>query len=487
MRKWLAALFLVAFIAVVAVTLILREPPPPLALIKVVDPAGKPVAGAVIKPDGLRPKKNGGHYMWTERRFKVKPVPVTTDANGLARISYPHFVLERLETEEVSFAVDHPDFCPVRPFRTVNAAPPANAKAKDKLKYWFKRITRQVATKPAPVVLQPGAIVKLRGYLDAKDKPLKQVHAQIDDGWQGKEFWQETTDGARISRRISAGAHHVRLVYLPEKGRAHFSDVASFTLLAGQTNDFQLPVKPGLRLAGKLDEYVTRPVTNGRVVLEVFSDAGSAGTDPLNWMAWQPVGPDGSFVFESLPPGRVEIIALCDGFVSQNSPDDKRGNPRTPQLVQLDNEENMIALRMEPTATCEITVIDDKGQPLEGAAVAFWPNIIWNKRGTTIFAEYLHNTEDFYRTGLRPDWTRMWDSKERLFHAISDKQGIAVVRNLPAFRQSFNVSHPQYEMPINRTSGNNDRQAKVDLQPGETSKTTVTMQKLGTELLEHPK
>jgi len=68
------------------------------------------VAGATIKPDGLRPKNNGGHYFWTDR-FEVKPTPVTTDSSGVARVPYPHYVIEHLETGEISFSVDHPDFC----------------------------------------------------------------------------------------------------------------------------------------------------------------------------------------------------------------------------------------------------------------------------------------------------------------------------------------------------------------------------------------
>jgi len=113
------------------------------------------VAGATIKPDGLRPKNNGGHYFWTDR-FEVKPTPVTTDSSGVARVPYPHYVIEHLETGEISFSVDHPDFCSDRPFRVVSASPPANARLSVKMEFYCRYvlafITRKVSVRPDPVV-----------------------------------------------------------------------------------------------------------------------------------------------------------------------------------------------------------------------------------------------------------------------------------------------------------------------------------------------
>src|SRR6266545_7271546 len=89
-----------AFIAVSLLT-----PPVPVAFIRVLDEGGRPVSGAIIAPDGLRPKKGGGHYGWSNSygRSGVKPEVVTTDADGYARVKYPFYVLERLETEQFSF------------------------------------------------------------------------------------------------------------------------------------------------------------------------------------------------------------------------------------------------------------------------------------------------------------------------------------------------------------------------------------------------
>src|SRR6185436_17785098 len=121
--------------------------------LRVVDAAGKPVVGAVIRPDGLRAKDDGSHYGWDYRQ-EVKPLPVTTGPDGYVRLPYPFYVTERLETSEISFSVDHPEFCPKRPFAVVDPAPPRNARWKEKAKYWWRRlISRQVTTRPAPIIL----------------------------------------------------------------------------------------------------------------------------------------------------------------------------------------------------------------------------------------------------------------------------------------------------------------------------------------------
>ena len=106
--------------AVLFVWALRREPGPPVAIIRVVDAAGKPVVGAVIKPDGMRPKPgpySSGHYNWRRSENDVTDDSVKTDADGCARVAYPKFVFERIETGQISFSVNHPAFVSDRPFR----------------------------------------------------------------------------------------------------------------------------------------------------------------------------------------------------------------------------------------------------------------------------------------------------------------------------------------------------------------------------------
>ena len=104
------------------------------------DEQGNPVAGAVITPDGLRAEK--GHYFWRADRYGEPPT-VITNTQGLVEVAYPKYASEKLETESVSFLINHPDFCPARPFHNVDRT-------------------------DEPVVLKRGATLRVSGYLDSK-------------------------------------------------------------------------------------------------------------------------------------------------------------------------------------------------------------------------------------------------------------------------------------------------------------------------------
>jgi hypothetical protein len=491
-KKLLIGLALLALVAVALVAFIeFASGREPIAIVKVEDVTGKPIADATITPDGLRPKQGGGHYAWTDR-VGVKPLPVKTDARGLARVPYPTHVVEHLETGEISFRVDHPDFVSDRPFRVVAATLPRNARFKDKARFWFEIVTavfskKRISFKPDPVILQRGAILKISGYTE-QQPIVKSIHPQVSSIWGSeRDYWSEAGDGALMTRRLPSGSISVRLIHLSEPGRFWFSEATALQTVAGVTNEVRLQLRPGSRLQGKLDDSVPRPVTNGRVALTVFSDdgLGRTGFDRLAWRTSRKIASDGTFVFEWLPPGEVEMIGLCDGFVSQNGPVKRQTSVRTPQHFALGTNDAEVILLMEPAAECEVTVVDDKDQPLAGAAAMFWPNIIWAEAGTTIFAEHGWDSEELYRTGKAPEWRDTFKKHQRLFTADTDAKGIALVRNIPAYTQSFLVTHTNFEMPVYYAYGSAHRETNVDLVSGETTRVKVRMQKKGMQYLEH--
>ena len=83
------------------------------------------------------------------------------------------------------------------------------------------------------------------------------------------------------------------------------------------------------------------------------------------------------------------------------------------------------------------------------------------------------------------NWLERRHWMENDFRAISDARGVALVRTLPAGRQSYSVTHTNYEMPVVRSGGSVGRSASVTLTSGETGRVTVRMQKRGTEELTH--
>jgi hypothetical protein len=119
---------LAVLLAISVIALIWWSTSGPLtALVQVLDADGNPVKGATIRPDGLRHKgPSSGHFAWDARySHGIPPRTVTTDQEGTARITYPRYVHEKLETREVSMLVEHPDFPSERPFITVDETPPA--------------------------------------------------------------------------------------------------------------------------------------------------------------------------------------------------------------------------------------------------------------------------------------------------------------------------------------------------------------------------
>jgi hypothetical protein len=392
-----------------------------------------------------------------------------------------------LETAEISFAVDHPDFCAERPFRTVSASPPSNASYGEKLKYWVARLTHRISTRPNPVVLKRGGVVRLTGYIGTREKVVTNLHADISGMWPaGTGFWQRAGP-VLWSGRVAPGPGHLRAVHLPADGPPLFGDLVSFDAKAGETNEFALELRPGARVSARLDEALPRPVRHGRVCTRVFAEGHDGNSEAPVWIAWRPVNEDGTFTFESLPPGRMELIGICEGFVSQQgpSPSGVTSSQRLPQLFPLHRGQQHIVLPMEAAASFEVTVLDDAGRPLAGAEAGLWPNVLWGGNGSTIFAEDIFNTEDFFRHGPGMNWLQRRHWMENDFRAISDARGLALVRTLPAGRQGYTVTHTNYEMPVVRSGGSAGRSASVTLAPGETGRVTVRMQKRGTEELTH--
>ncbi len=475
-----------------AIFLLIGEPPAPVAKIKVVDLTGRPIAGATIKPDGLRPKGGGGHYSWTEEN-EIKPNSTTTDADGIARVPYPRIVCEHIETGEISFEVHHPEFCSDRPFRTVSPTPPANARISRKLQFWWnagKLLVKGKSLSPDPVILQFGGAVRLSGIIGPEGTPLKKLHAQVSGIWPGQnELFATLPDNSLFSHRIPTGQNYLRLIHFPENGRICFSDAVTFNSVARQTNVFHLTLRPGLRLKGKVDDSVPRPVKQGYAITRVFTGDNSGGRDVLMWFAWSPIQDDGSFTFESLPSGRVEIIATCEGYVSKSNDgtNSTRGHV-IPQLFRLEAEDLDITLQMEEGASCELHITDDQNRPLAGAEAGFWPNVIWDNTGTTIFASDLLDSVFILTNQAILDWREMKRNPLATYAAMSDSNGVAIVRNLPAFHQPFYVGHTNYEMRITQdASGDSQRIQSVNLTPGQTTKAWVTLQRKGTQFIEHPR
>ena len=458
----------------------------PAAVMTVVDSAGKPIKDVVVTPYALRPKTAGGaggHYGWISDLRGVEPTPVTTDQSGQVLITYPRYVVERLETEKITIRLNHPNYVSSNPEVTVSAFPARGAPWKVWLDYYITRLKHKViVSHPAPVILLKGGSVVLKP--SSVDSSMQFYAISSSSGNFEEGFWQREPSGEVVTYKHETGSHSLRMIGRNEGGGLMFSDIINTTIEAGKTNHIQVTLKEGHTVRGKLDAHVSRPVVNGVVVVNINPPAANDGNYPLMWHSWAKVESDGTFEVSSLPPGELEIIALCSGFVSKSAPGGARPFG-VPQKYDLEDEELDIVVEMEPTAYLEVTVLDENEEPIEGAQVYTSPNVRWGDRFSTIFGGDCYHTMDRLMSLDAPERDKNL-AKQRGFAGVTDTSGLAVLSNVPVHTTSFGVEHTDYVLPKIKTQwGAEHRRASVSLSAGVTNRVSITLEPKGRAPLRH--
>ena len=240
---------------------------------------------------------------------------------------------------------------------------------------------------------------------------------------------------------------------------------------SGRFGEVEAELQPGLIVRGRLDAIVPRPVEDGRVVAHVWPIGRSPQSDPPQWHAWTRVREDGTFEIGPLPNGELEVVAICNGFVSVIGPG--QHSFRYPQKHVLKTNDIEITIDMEPTVRLELTVLDDQGRPVEGAQISTWPNVRYGDWAATILASDCYNTHDWLR-GSSWRGGDNWSRSVPDFGGTSDATGVAVLPNLPSDVTSFSLVHTQYALPVvTEPGGEKHRTGKVTLTPGRTNRVSV--------------
>jgi len=402
--------------------------------------------------------------------------PVTTDKDGYARVPYPKYVFERIETGTLCLQVNHPDFVPELPERMVATAPPAGAPWRVRLDNLWNRIRHRIlVARPGPIVLSRGAVLKISVGPNSPLLRNAPLFAQVSGQAYAGTFWIRPEPGVVVTRRLGAGPQKVRAVQFDTNGWAWFSDVISITGVAAQTNEIVTDLKRGVAVRGQLDARVPRPVTNGRIVVHVWPQGEKPEESPPQWHAWTTIREDGAFDVGPLPEGNLEIVALCNGFVSTNGPGQF---PRMhyPQKHVLGTNDIQITVSMEPTACLEVQVLDDRGNCLKDARVSTWPNVRYGEWAATVLASDRYNMADRMRDETDAKSGVWWQSVPD-FNATSDGSGLAVLRNLPVEVNELAVEHPRFALPAVVTAGGDKRrQATIMLQAGQTNHVVIRLE-----------
>jgi hypothetical protein len=447
----------------------------------------KPVAGARIVPWAVG--AGPGSFGFRENLF----APIVTDAEGTARVIFPTDrkdpQVERLlravkgGLRSIALRVDHPEHPMWSAYLNIGGD---------------HRVT-----------LSEAATVEIRAHRRNESGMLQRLVPVVSQSFYSGSDWSEK-DGVLTIRRVEMNSakatRWLRVVHVPEKGPVWFSNLLDLRFKVKQVR-LNLAMQPSVRLEGSLDPHVPRPVKGGRVVAQVIH--GSDVWTNWTWGATAEIAPDGTFVLESLPPDEdLQLIALCDGWVSNSPTTDevqayaaKHGLSQLqytgpvshfvyPNLYRLEGSILRPIVSMNPTADCEVTVIDDAGRPLPDATVSFWPNQIFFMSGSNIVGtgfdamKMLRSQIGGRKDKPDVDWRRF--SKD--YAAKTNERGIALIHNLPvpgaggrerATEAMFSASHETYASTASLFPAPH---ANVSLVSGKTGHVTVRLHRKTAQL-----
>jgi beta-lactamase regulating signal transducer with metallopeptidase domain len=442
-------------------------------LIVVQDDQGRPVAGATVLPSGFRVK--GIHaadaYFWNKKLFGP-PEPVVTDGEGNAYLKYPVEGIpeEREFTGKLILEISHPQFAPVY-------------------------VQEYSVDKPEkPVRLTPGVHLRLSGYHGSDHQPVTELIVNLNQALISTNDLQSKADGAIELNQLSPGGHILQLMGKLASGEIVYSQSQTFTAKKGKEYHFDLELKPGIRLEGRIDDRVPRPIKNGRVLIDIRPPEFPAWTNWTQvgslfkeypgvyfWRSYRPIAEDGTFVFESVPPGGLDVVVHGDGFVSKDGGEfaDRNGPHWTkvrgfavPQAFALTAPTTTIVVATEPTATLEVTAKTKRGKPVAGATIHLNPNVI---RMNGILGDVRQSNEAPFRDV--PSLPNV------PYSAVTDQNGMAVIRNVPAITARMEVFHPQFQVPLQDPKSWRNRSIDMAFSPGATNHYELTLEPKGTDYI----
>src|SRR5580704_10520021 len=483
--KWIVA-GVVLCLVLLLVWAIFTAPKNPVAIIRVTDTAGKPVAGAILTPQGLRTKPGpyqAGWYGWGTASEYPSPTPVKTDRNGYAKVGYPKYVFEKIETGVITFSVDHQAFVPSQVEREVSTKPPEGAPWRVWADYMIDRVkNHQLVARVNPVTVTNGVVLRVSAAENSGKFKDGTLYVQIPgDEVEATNFWQRPSPGVAMTRRLGAGKRMMRAIEFDDAGAPWFSDTITVDAVAGKTNEVAVTLSRGIILRGKLDETVPRPVKNGRLIAHVWPKGIAPSAWPPQWHAWTKIREDGSFEIAGLPQGNLEVVALCDGYINTNGPG-KTKSFRYPQKHVPGTNDLLITVGMEPTARLEVMVTDKQGKAVKNATVNAWPNVHYGDWAAVIVGSDCYNTSD---TILKHESKPFGWNVPRDFRGKSDETGLAVVPNLPDSVTAIAVESDTMVLPaVTDRVGKKQRQARVTLTAG-TNKVSLQLEPRDSSPIKH--
>ena len=401
------------------------------------DAEGNPVVGAAVTAYAMRMQEGGGHGYWNYEKHGP-PTPVVSDKDGIAVVRYPAKVsgaTQVMTTRLVSFSVSHYDFVE----QTVHF---------------------DLGPEKAEVTLKRGCEIQLSA-VDSAGQTVRDFGVLMAGPYAPSHWVDHPESGGRRTGAASDGNWQTLLVKPQSDGVTLFSSVMPLRVRPSQAVRIRnLRMKPGARIQGRLSDDVPRPVKNGFVVTTTAprpaNDSWSKDDPSVTWNQCEDVNEDGTFVLKSIPrSGKVQIIAICDGWVSSTVP--KHRAFVKGQLFDIEDDVVDVTVAMEETGSLDVTVHDQDGNPFNGGTFSSWPNQQYYKGGSTVLGRR-YNTITLIENQILPIDDRKvinWRSKlDMPFSNQPVKAGKATLLGLPiGFSNSLALLHPDYILDVKEGEG----------------------------------
>lgn len=435
--------------------------------VRVVGPKGAPIANAKVAPWALRSSQGHGWWRIGDKAAHLDPQDVVTDAAGLTTVLYPKYrnLSEGIRTIAVSLQIDHPDFAYVD---DIHIDVPLEISG------------------PHVIELAAGVPLEVRPTIDGAATDLDTVFVEWSDGRSYKPGVapKHLPDGVLQIPAMPPGKNSILLVKLDGDRATHFSKITDVELVPGDRKRIDVPLRPSVRIAGRLSDDVPRPVREGRLKTWTL-DPADAAENRVSWSSWAPIEPNGTFTVDGWPADEpMQLIALCEGYsaASGRAPDCVKDPPdlakdpfARPQVFNTDHG-GQIEVAMTQLARCAVQVVDEDDKPVAGVTVVTWPNVGWWNSGSQIYCHPLARGERLLRT--RDYFGSIEEAFAAPFRGETDAEG-KVTLELPAGHERLELRSEVYELPVFL----GERDVRVKLSRGEVTDVVLRVQPNGTEKL----
>lgn len=418
--------------------------------ITVTDTEGKPLQGVSIKPVAFRVKEDTGTSLNLKQAVPdLSREPVLTDARGIAGMECAAKTTDGATLTALQLAV-----------------------LRDGYLGSYALFARANVNTSLPLLKAGTVMAKVmwKGKPVDSDRMCITSSKEIADADNG--FIREA-DRTYVNRSLREGPLLVQAMWKSDEGSLLFSKPVEVMVANGKPVDCTLDLEPGLRLKGRLDSQVPRPVKNARIGVCAMNHVKKNENALISIGDWQEVREDGTFEFASLPPGQLRVVVLAEGWMHTYEPDSWNIVRPLNLIMPVPDE---VIIPMTRTATCEVLVLGRDGQPLPGVMVTAWPNLNWDGKSNGLLSIDGPRLGERLSAPLKPraDWEPFKDMW-RFYGVTTNSEGRALLANLPAGSQRLQVFSKAFKFgeDVNTlVEGRSD-----ELTPGTTGKVVLRVQK----------